>query len=197
MQANPQQAYLNNGQFYGNWRPAYNSRSQSTVRAPRLLLQPASHWIPSLKQALCNKHGVACLVQPGSSSPQLRMAWGSPSSVAEVPFSQQATPPSGQRPAQPAQELSQTSTIRNAVNLQKATLRLAPSADDPNKLAVVFSFDASAPCKCGPLPALRVPLLNMSVILESSGFYNQLLCSWPLWGVLGSMHICHSPATFA
>ncbi|KAK9788571.1 hypothetical protein WJX73_002760 [Symbiochloris irregularis] len=51
-----------------------------------------------------------------------------------------------QQQAQPDKELAQTSTIRNAVNLKKATLQLAPVDGEPHKLAVLFSFDASAPC---------------------------------------------------
>ena len=33
------------------------------------------------------------------------------------------------------------------MNLQKASLRAVPVAGDPSKLAIIFSFDASAPCK--------------------------------------------------
>lgn len=48
--------------------------------------------------------------------------------------------------AGPAQELTQTATIRNAVNLKKNTLEVAPLPGQPNKLALSFTFDASQPC---------------------------------------------------
>lgn len=47
----------------------------------------------------------------------------------------------------PPQELTQTATIRNAVNLKKNTLKLVPLADNPNKFSVHFVFDASSPCR--------------------------------------------------
>ena len=59
-------------------------------------------------------------------------------------------PPHGSQPNQPAappQELTQTATIRNAVNLKKNTLRLLPLSDNPNKFSVHFVFDASSPCR--------------------------------------------------
>lgn len=49
-----------------------------------------------------------------------------------------ATPPA-------AQELTQTATIRNAVNLKKSTLSVQAAPGAPGKLSVSFSFDASAP----------------------------------------------------
>ncbi|MEW5309992.1 MAG: hypothetical protein WDW38_001829 [Sanguina aurantia] len=48
--------------------------------------------------------------------------------------------------AVPTQEYQQTATIRNQVNLKKHTLRLEPTAD-PNVLAIIFTFDASASCR--------------------------------------------------
>ncbi|PRW34052.1 putative E3 ubiquitin- ligase LOG2 isoform B [Chlorella sorokiniana] len=48
--------------------------------------------------------------------------------------------------AGPAQELTQTATIRNAVNLKKNTLEVTPLPGQPNKLAISFTFDASQPC---------------------------------------------------
>ena len=53
------------------------------------------------------------------------------------------------------QELAQTATIRNAVNLKKATLRLVPVNGDSTKLAVTFCFDASQPARCAPYPTSR------------------------------------------
>lgn len=44
----------------------------------------------------------------------------------------------------PTQQLTQTATIRNSVNLKKASLEVKPV--DANKLGIYFSFDASAPC---------------------------------------------------
>ena len=52
-----------------------------------------------------------------------------------------------QQPAPPAQELTQTATIRNAVNLKKATLALVPLEGSPSRLAVRFNFDASEACR--------------------------------------------------
>ena len=45
-------------------------------------------------------------------------------------------------------QLSQTATIRNAVNVQKSSIAAMSSADDPGKLVITFKFDASAPCMC-------------------------------------------------
>lgn len=44
-------------------------------------------------------------------------------------------------------ELHQTKTIRNRVNLKKPTLKLTPKKNDPEKLIPNFVFDASAPCR--------------------------------------------------
>lgn len=58
-------------------------------------------------------------------------------------------PPGGPAPtpaATPAQELTQTATIRNAVNLKKNTLEVTPVPGSPNRLAITFTFDASQPC---------------------------------------------------
>ena len=49
------------------------------------------------------------------------------------------TPPPG------AQEVKQTATIRNAVNLKKFTLALVPVEGQPSKLSVRFQVDASEP----------------------------------------------------
>lgn len=57
-----------------------------------------------------------------------------------------AAAPAPPRPPPPTQELAQTATIRNAVNLKKASLAVAPLPSDPSKLAITFAFDASAPC---------------------------------------------------
>ncbi len=43
------------------------------------------------------------------------------------------------------QEVKQTTTIRNAVNLKKFTLSLVPKEGQPNKLSVRFQVDASEP----------------------------------------------------
>ncbi|KAL3141998.1 hypothetical protein ABBQ32_004641 [Trebouxia sp. C0010 RCD-2024] len=51
------------------------------------------------------------------------------------------------QPGPPPQELTQTATIRNAVNLKKNTLKLVPLADNPNKFSVHFVFDASSACR--------------------------------------------------
>ncbi|EFN57168.1 hypothetical protein CHLNCDRAFT_143545 [Chlorella variabilis] len=56
-----------------------------------------------------------------------------------------AAPGAGPAPG-PSQELTQTATIRNAVNLKKNTLEAVPIPGTPNKLAITFTFDASQPC---------------------------------------------------
>ena len=43
------------------------------------------------------------------------------------------------------QEVKQTATIRNAVNLKKFTLKLVSVEGQPNKLSVRFQVDASEP----------------------------------------------------
>ncbi|KAK9836425.1 hypothetical protein WJX74_000180 [Apatococcus lobatus] len=59
---------------------------------------------------------------------------------------QHAPPPLAVPPHTPAQEFTQTATIRNAVNLKKNTLQLLPVPGDPSKLAIHFLIDASSPC---------------------------------------------------
>ena len=46
--------------------------------------------------------------------------------------------------------LENTQTIRNCVNLKKATLRVVPLAGNFKELAILFSFDATHPCMCVP-----------------------------------------------
>jgi hypothetical protein len=61
---------------------------------------------------------------------------------------QPAPPPAGVRPvAVPQEQLLQTATIRNAVNLKKNSLALVPVDSDPRRLAVSFTFDSSVPCR--------------------------------------------------
>ena len=64
----------------------------------------------------------------------------SPSSL--QPFA--APPPPHPPPPARATEISQTATMRNAVNLKKPTLTLTPSPDG-GALVVSFAFDASSP----------------------------------------------------
>ncbi len=62
----------------------------------------------------------------------------------------QAPLPQGQpasRGGVPPAELTQTATIRNAVNLKKHTLKLVPISGNENKLSVQFMFDAAEPCR--------------------------------------------------
>ena len=54
----------------------------------------------------------------------------------------------------PPEQLTQTATIRNAVNLKKNSLRLEPVNGDSSRLAVHFDFDASEPCWCAGFPFL-------------------------------------------
>ena len=62
----------------------------------------------------------------------------------QQPSRQQAAPAAAA--PTPSQELTQTATIRNAVDLKKATLAVTPLPDNPAKLAITFTFDASQPC---------------------------------------------------
>ena len=62
---------------------------------------------------------------------------------------------SSQQQVAPAKSLTQTATIRNAVNLQQSTLRLVPSEADPQFLRVAFEFDASEPCCVMTFVAVR------------------------------------------
>ena len=61
-------------------------------------------------------------------------------------------PPQALRPvAVPQEQLLQTATIRNSVNLKKNSLALVPVDGNPRRLAVTFTFDSSVPCRCAPL----------------------------------------------
>lgn len=60
--------------------------------------------------------------------------------------SQEQQVPSRNEESSKTQELTQTATIRNAVNLKKQTLKVSPVKGDLNKLRVSFTFDASSPC---------------------------------------------------
>lgn len=51
------------------------------------------------------------------------------------------------KPQPPPQQLTKTATIRNSVNLKKATLRLQPLPGNPQQLLISFTFDNSAPCR--------------------------------------------------
>ena len=51
------------------------------------------------------------------------------------------------QPQPAAQELTQTATIRNAVNLKKNTIKLVPVADSLHKFSIHFIFDASTSCR--------------------------------------------------
>lgn len=63
-----------------------------------------------------------------------------------------AVPPQALRPvAVPQEQLLQTATIRNAVNLKKNSLALVPVDGNPRRLAVTFTFDSSVPCRCALL----------------------------------------------
>ena len=63
-----------------------------------------------------------------------------------------AAPPPALRPvAVPQEQLLQTATIRNSVNLKKNSLALVPVDGNPRRLAVTFTFDSSVPCRCALL----------------------------------------------
>lgn len=80
---------------------------------------------------------------PPSTSYQDRPSQQRPTQNARIPpWQQQRERQQQSRP----QSLTQTATIRNAVNLQKSTLRVVPSPVDPCILTIEFDFDASEPC---------------------------------------------------
>jgi hypothetical protein len=51
-------------------------------------------------------------------------------------------------PAAPPNQLHQTATVRNLVNLKKHTWKLAPCAGDPTKLQITFVLDVVQKCRC-------------------------------------------------
>ncbi|KAK9828418.1 hypothetical protein WJX81_006069 [Elliptochloris bilobata] len=58
-----------------------------------------------------------------------------------------AAPPAMRPAAVPQEQLLQTATIRNSVNLKKNSLALVPVDGNPRRLAVTFTFDSSVPCR--------------------------------------------------
>jgi len=67
----------------------------------------------------------------------------------------------------PTQQVTQTATIRNAVNLRKDTLKITPMVGDPSntKLIISFSFDASAPCAVGTyVAATEIPSRGCALV---------------------------------
>ena len=90
----------------------------------------------------------ACLwpAQPGQYYP------APPYQMPPPPPPPAAAPPQALRPvAVPQEQLLQTATIRNSVNLKKNSLALVPVDGNPRRLAVTFTFDSSVPCRCAPL----------------------------------------------
>ena len=75
----------------------------------------------------------------------------------------------------PAKSLTQTATIRNAVNLKKSTLRLVPSEAKPGFLQVAFEFDASQPCLAMTFVAVRERLDGSmkSALAHVAGVYRE------------------------
>jgi len=57
-----------------------------------------------------------------------------------------------------AQEYQQTSTVKNQVNLKKGSLQLVPLEGRQHEFGLKFTFDATAPCRCGRAGAVRLPL---------------------------------------
>lgn len=77
-----------------------------------------------------------------------------------APYPLAAPPPSGlpqhypatQAPVQsaPGEHVHKTTTVRNLVNVKKASLSLKPLPNHPHLLQVSFQFDAIAPCRSAP-----------------------------------------------
>lgn len=114
-----QQPYYppNNGQYYGGWS------------APRPTAPPGPHPVPPYPMPYNPHHYPHA---PPPAFPQ-----GPP-----APPPPQHTP----APLPPTQQLTQTATIRNSVNLKKSSLAVKSIPGDPNRLAISFTFDASQPC---------------------------------------------------
>lgn len=74
----------------------------------------------------------------------------------------QPNPPAGAQDGQ----LQQTSTIRNAVNLKKDSLKLVPRPGNPDILDVYFKFDSTALCRCPPFPP-KNPHLQIFIYLDA------------------------------
>lgn len=115
---------MSNGQYYGGWgayTPAY----------------PHQHPYHQYQHGSTNMNSNSNSNSSSSSYP-----------YQPRPRPQQATQQANVPPRQlpPTQQLTQTATIRNAVNLKKASLAISPLQEDPSKMTISFSFDASAPC---------------------------------------------------
>lgn len=83
---------------------------------------------------------------PGPHFPPGPVVPGPPPFPHAGPMPRPPAAPQQPPPAGPSQELTQTATIRNAVNLKKNTLAVTPVPGQPNRLAISFTFDASQPC---------------------------------------------------
>ncbi|KAG7673120.1 hypothetical protein Ndes2526B_g05305 [Nannochloris sp. 'desiccata'] len=104
-----------NGQYYGGWAPP-----GPPPHGPPSYLRP--HQPHPYPHPQPYPHGPGPHQQPQQPPP-------APAPVVPLP---------------PTQQLTQTATIRNSVNLKKASLEVKPLV--ATKLAVHFTFDASAPC---------------------------------------------------
>lgn len=139
-------------------------------RQPSAELPDTSRLLPTLRNQMQGHYypPVPPQPQPYLSNGQLYGGWRPPPSYhpGPPPYGGAAPPPpfpggrpqgpgqppagapgqQGPAPAGPSQELTQTATIRNAVNLKKATLEVTPVPGAPTRLAISFTFDASQPC---------------------------------------------------
>mmetsp|Transcript_12404 Transcript_12404/g.24946 ORF Transcript_12404/g.24946 Transcript_12404/m.24946 type:complete len:363 (-) Transcript_12404:33-1121(-) len=71
----------------------------------------------------------------------------------------------------PPQSLTQTATIRNAVNLKKSSLTVVPSEADPNFLTIGFEFDASEPCCVMTFCGVKEDVANGSKLVHLPQVY--------------------------
>ena len=113
---------VSNGQYYGGWyegQHAVHGSHGPPPQRPSGSYTPGSYPSPQGQASSGQRHR-----QSHSSGPRQQTS----------------------RPAPPTQELTQTATIRNAVNLKKQTLKVKQMENDANKLLISFTFDASSPC---------------------------------------------------
>lgn len=119
-----------------------NRNRQRTDQPPQQFVYPPPQHINVAQQAEPALYGPQAM-----SNGQMYGGWRPQNQPGFMPAPQMPQPPANAAPQQQPQELTQTATIRNAVNLKKNTIKLIPLADSPNKFSVHFVFDASTSCR--------------------------------------------------
>ncbi|CAK0783179.1 hypothetical protein CVIRNUC_006378 [Coccomyxa viridis] len=129
------------GQNQSRSRP--NRPQQSAYPPPNIYQQGPQQYYGPDPQQMNNGHYRGGWHGPAAYPPMFppHHHFGGPGTpqLPQQPNRPSFTPPPG------AQEVKQTATIRNAVNLKKFTLALVPVEGQPSKLSVRFQVDASEP----------------------------------------------------